>query len=34
MRLFYELSLKLLILMFVIYNKYESANDIDLKGFV
>ena len=30
---FYELYSKLkLILMFVIYKKYESANDIDLKG--
>lgn len=34
MWLFYELYSNLLILMFVIYEKYESANDIDLKGFV
>lgn len=34
MWLFYELYSNLLILMFVIHEKYESANDIDLKGFV
>lgn len=34
MRLFYERYLGFLNLMFVFKEKYESANDIDLKGFV
>ena len=34
MRLFYERCLEYINLMFVFSENYESANDIDLKGFV
>lgn len=34
MRFFYERYLGYVYLMFVFSKNYESANDIDLKGFV